>query len=98
MNNELFVLIKRHTDAITEQTKTKPQETLEYKLNKQLETFAFNPPIILVEERKWMIAITSFEATNSDLSIIDENNSFLISIPRQWRILNHLKGGTFYKL
>ena len=36
----------------------------------------------LVEEGKWLIAITSFEATNSVFNIINENNSFALSTPR----------------
>ena len=39
MNNELSLLIKKHTDTLIEQTKTKPQETLEFKMNKQMQTF-----------------------------------------------------------
>ena len=34
MNNELLLLIKKHTDTLIQQTKTKPQEALEFKLNK----------------------------------------------------------------
>ena len=49
MNNELLLLIKKHTDTLLEQTRTKPQETLEFRMNKQKQTFLFNPPIILVE-------------------------------------------------
>ena len=41
MNNEVLVLTKKYTDTLIEQTKTKPQETLEFKLNKQKETFPF---------------------------------------------------------
>ena len=41
MNNELLLLFERHTDSPIGQTKTKPQETLEFKLHKQLETFVF---------------------------------------------------------
>ena len=37
MNNELLLLIKKHTDTLIEQTKTKTQETLEFKMNKQLQ-------------------------------------------------------------
>ena len=33
-NNELLLLIKKHTDNLIEQTKTKPQETLEFEVNK----------------------------------------------------------------
>ena len=81
MNNELLLLIKKHTDTLIEQTKTKPQETLEFKMNKQIETFSFSPPINLVEEGKWLLAVTSFEVTNSVFNITDENNSFAITIP-----------------
>ena len=74
MNKELLLLIKKHTDTLVEQTNTKPQETLEYKMNKQMETFSFNPPINLSEEGKWLLAVTSFEATNSVFNITSENN------------------------
>ena len=42
MNIELLLLNKKHTDTLIEQTKTKCQETLEFKLNKQLEIFPFH--------------------------------------------------------
>ena len=45
MNKELLLLIKKHTGTLVEQTKTKPQETLEFKKNEQMQTFSFNPPI-----------------------------------------------------
>ena len=41
----------------------------------------FNPPINLVEEGKWMIAVTSSDGTNAIFDITDEKNSFSISIP-----------------
>ena len=81
MNNELLLLIKKHTDTLIEQTKTKPQETLEFKMNKQSQIFSFNPPINLIEEGKWLIAVSSFECTNSVFNITDDNNSFSIIIP-----------------
>ena len=81
MNNELLLLIKKHTDTLIDQTKTKPQETLEFKMNKQSQTFSFNPPINLIEEGKWIIAVSSFECTNSVFNITDDNNSFSIIIP-----------------
>ena len=84
MNNELLLLFKKHTDTLIEQTKTKPQETLEFKMNKQMQTFSFNPPINVAEEGKWLLAVTSFECTNSVFNITDENNSFSIIIPAQW--------------
>ena len=81
MNNELLLLIKKHTDTLIEQTKTKPQETLEFKMNKQMQTFSFNPPINLFEEGKWLIAVSLFNCTNSVYNITNENNSFSIIIP-----------------
>ena len=81
MNNELLLLNKKHTDTLIEQTRTKPQETLEFKVNKQKQTFSFNPPINLVEEGKWLLALSSFECTNSVFNITNENNSFSIIIP-----------------
>ena len=84
MNNELLLLIKKHTDTLIEQTKTKPQETLEFKTIKQSQTFSFNPPINLIEEGKWLIAVSSFECTNPVFNITDDNNSFSIIIPAHW--------------
>ena len=84
MNNELLLLFKKHTDTLIEQTKTKPQETLEFKMNKQMQTFSFNPPINLIEEGKWLIVLSSLECTNSVFNITNENNSFSIIVPGHW--------------
>ena len=85
MNNELLLLIKKHTDTLIEQTKTKPQETLEFKMDKQMQTFSFNPSINLVEEGRWLLAVSSFECTNSVFNITNENNSFSIIIPGHYQ-------------
>ena len=85
MNNELLLLIKKHTDTLIEQTKRKPQETLEFKMNEQMQSFSFNPPINLVEEDKWLLAVSSFECTNSIFNITDENNSFSKIIPGHYQ-------------
>ena len=85
MNNELLLLIKKHTDTLIEQTMTKPQETLEFIMNKQTQTFSFNPPMNLVEEGKWLLAVSPFECTNSVFNITDENNSFSIIIPSHYQ-------------
>ena len=85
MNNELLLLIKKHTDTLIEEIKTRPQETLDFKMNKQMQTFSFNPPIILVEQDKWLIGVTSLECTISAVfNITNENNSFSITIPGHW--------------
>ena len=85
MNNELLLLIKKHTDTLIQQTKTKAQETLEFKMNKQMQTFSFNPPINSVEEGKWLLAVSSLECTNSVFNITNENNSFSIIIPGHYQ-------------
>ena len=85
MNNELLLLIRNHTDTLIEQTKTKPQETLEFKMNKQTQTFSFNPPINLVEEGKWFLGVSFFECTNSFFNVTNENNSFSIFIPSHYQ-------------
>ena len=52
MNNELLLLLKKHTHTLIEQTKTKPQETLKFKMIRSKQRFSFNPPMNLVEEGK----------------------------------------------
>ena len=84
MNNELLLLIKKHTDTLIEQARTRPQETLELKMNKQMQTFSFNPPINLVEEGKWLLGVSSFECTNSVFNITNKNSYFSIIVPGHW--------------
>ena len=84
MNNELLLLNKKHTDTLIEKTKTRPQETLEFILNKQMQTFSINPPINLLEEGKWLLGVTSLECTNSVFNITNGNNSFSIIIPSHY--------------
>ena len=85
MNNELLLLNKKHTDTLIEQTKTKPQEMLDFKMNKQTQIFSFNPPINLIEEGRWLLAVSSFECTISVSKITDENFSFSITISGHWK-------------
>ena len=80
----MLILIKKHTDTLIEKTKTKPQETLELKMTKQMQTFSFIATINLSEAGKWLLSVVSFDATNSVLNITDEINSLSISIPNYW--------------
>ena len=84
MNIQLLLLIKKRTDTLFEQTETSAQETPELKMNKQMQTFSFNPRINLSQEGKWFLAVTSFEATNSVFNKAEANNCFSISIPGHW--------------
>ena len=59
-----------------EQTKTKPQEILEFKMNKQVQTFSFNPSKNLLEEGKWLLGLSLLECTNSVFDITNETNRF----------------------
>ena len=72
----MLLLIKKHTDTSIDKTKTKPRETLEFKLIEQMETCSFNPPANFSEEGKWLLSVTSLEPTNSVSNHTDENNSF----------------------
>ena len=74
-------MIKKHTNTLIDQTKTKPQETLEIKMNKPMQNFSFSPPKNLVEEGKWLLGVTSFECTNSVYNRTDEKKPFSITIP-----------------
>ena len=64
INNEIILLITKHTDKLIEQTKIKLHETLEFTLNKQMNTFSVSTPGNFYEEGKRLLAVTSFEATN----------------------------------
>ena len=49
-----------------------------------MQTVSFNPPINLVEESKWLLAVSSFETTKSVFIVTIKNNSFAFSIPGHW--------------
>ena len=49
-----------------------------------MQTYSFNLPINLLEEGKWLIAVSSFECTNFVFNITNENTSFSIIIPGQY--------------
>ena len=54
MNDDLLLLIKTHTDTLIEHTKTKPQETLEFKMNKQLQIFH------LILQEVWLKTVNGY--------------------------------------
>ena len=53
-------------------------------MNRSKQTFLFNPPLNLIEEGKWLLAVTLFDCTNSVFNITNENNSFSVNIPGHW--------------
>ena len=75
MKQKIFLLsITKNCGALIEQTHTKPQETLEYKMNKPRETFHFKPTIQI--QGSWMIGLTSLEVLSSIFNLTEENNKF----------------------
>ena len=80
----MLFLLKKPTDTITEQTKVKLQKILISLKTKQTESFSLKPPTNLSEGGKWLLAVTSFEATNSVLIITNENNGSSISTLSYW--------------
>ena len=50
-----------------------------------MQTFSFSPPINLVEEGKWLLAVSSFECTISAFNITNENNLFSIILPGHYQ-------------
>ena len=49
-----------------------------------MQIFSFNPPINLVGEGKWLLAVSSFVCGNSVFILTNENNSFSITIAGHW--------------
>ena len=71
---DLLLSITKNCETLIEQTHTKAEETLEYKMIKPRETFHFNPPIHIKGD--WMIGLTDLEVYNSIFNITKENKKF----------------------
>ena len=65
---------------LIEQTRSRLQETPEFKLNQQIEILSFSPSINPREEGKWLIIVTSFAATNTVFNITEKKTTFFQSI------------------
>ena len=78
---DLLIPKTKNCQNAFDQTKTKPQVTLEFTMDKQMQTFSFNPPIKLSEPIKCLLSLSSFETTNYVFNITDENNSSSFRIP-----------------
>ena len=70
----LLLNIAKSNQEIVENTHSKPQETLEFKMNKQKESFSFDIPLELPE--KWMMGVTSLEVYNTVYNITEKNKKF----------------------
>ena len=70
----LLLSIAKSNLDIVENTLSKHQETLEFKMNKQKESFSFDIPLDLPEQ--WMMGVTSLEVYNTVYNITEKNNKF----------------------
>ena len=76
---ELLLSITKNCETLIEQTHTKPQKTLEFKIIKPRETFHFKPPIQIKGD--WKIGLTDLEVYNSIFNITEENKFELYKFP-----------------
>ena len=72
----LLLSIANSNQEIVENTHSKPQETLEFEMTKQKETFSFDIPLDLPEQ--WMMGVTSLEVYNTVYNISEKNNKIKI--------------------
>ena len=60
MKKDLLPVTKKRTDSLIAQTKTHPQGTLEFKMNKRVQSYSISPSINLIEEGQWLVVVTFF--------------------------------------
>ena len=68
----LLLSIAKSNQESVENTHSKPQETLEFRMNKQKESFSFDIPLELPEQ--WKMGVTSLEVYNTVYNITEKNN------------------------
>ena len=71
---DLLLSNTKNCETLIQQTRRKPEETLEFKMTKPRKTFHFNPPILIKDN--WMLGLTDLEEYNSIYNITEENNKF----------------------
>ena len=71
---DLLLSITKNCETLIEQTHTKPEETLEFKMTKPREIFHFTTPMEIKED--WMLGLVDLEVYKSIFNITDENNKF----------------------
>ena len=77
----LLLTIAKSNQEIVENTHSKSQETLEFKMTKQKESFSFDVPLQLNE--KWMMGETSLEVYSTVYNITNSNNKLEIVLNDQ---------------
>ena len=88
-SNDLLLIIINKTDTLNEQ-KTKPQESLQLKLTKSMDTFSLNIALDL-EEEKYTIAATNLESNVSVFKKNEQKTFFTTVTPRYWQDLDAIK-------
>ena len=73
-NEDLLLSVTKNCETLIEQTRTKTQETLDFKTTRTKETFSFKRPISI--EGSWMTELTNLEVYNSFFTITEENTKF----------------------
>ena len=73
---DLLLSVTKKCQTLIEQTHTRPEETLEYRMIKPRETFHFSPPNQFNGD--WMIGLTDLRVYNSIFNITTTNNKFEI--------------------
>ena len=83
MNKEFLLFSLKYLDFLHEQTQTKPQQSLELKLDKPMETFSFEIPVKL-NDRKWMLRLTSLELHISIFEMTEGKEKSMIATKGYW--------------
>ena len=74
----LLLNIAKSNLQIEKNTSSKPQETLEFEMNKQRQEFKFDIPLIL--EDSWLMGVTNLQVYNTIYNITPKNNKLKIYI------------------
>ena len=90
MNNELLLSIPIYADTFFQQTKARLQQTLDFQLNQQSETFSHSFLINFEESQShershWWSAVPGFQASNSVSSRTHEIITSLNSTAGHWQ-------------
>ena len=73
---DLLLSINKNFETLIEQTRRKPEKTLEFKMAKPRITFHFTPSMEIKED--WMLGLVNLEVYKSIFNITEENNKFEI--------------------
>ena len=93
---ELLLLhVLKSNLEIVENTHSKAQETLEFKMNTPIKDFQFDEPLILSDS--WMMGVTNLEVYNTVYNIDQTNNTFRLEKEFINTIIKYInKRGKFY--